>query len=82
MGGAAIMCTNKPQYWRTAKYQLMHNVRVHTGADDSAYKCVVGMICCTNTAQMEQTRLSSAVRNVTSLPCFVFAAMQLHGLGP
>lgn len=40
MGGAAIMCTNKPQYWRTAKYQLMHNVRVHTGADDGAYSCM------------------------------------------
>lgn len=34
------MCTNKPQYWRTAKYLLMHNVRVHTGADDGAYTCM------------------------------------------
>jgi 3-ketoacyl-CoA synthase len=40
MGGAAIMFTNKPAYWRSAKYQLQHNVRVHTGADDGAYSCM------------------------------------------
>eukprot|EP00879_Flechtneria_rotunda_P018307 GHRR01019204.1.p1 GENE.GHRR01019204.1~~GHRR01019204.1.p1 ORF type:complete len:344 (+),score=106.88 GHRR01019204.1:112-1032(+) len=40
MGGAAIMCSNKKQFWCTAKYQLMHNVRVHTGADDNAYGCM------------------------------------------
>jgi len=40
MGGAAVMCTNKAKYWRTAKYQLMHNVRVHTGSDDGAYSCM------------------------------------------
>jgi 3-ketoacyl-CoA synthase len=40
MGGAAIMCSNKAKYWRTAKYQLMQTVRVHTGADDGAYGCM------------------------------------------
>ena len=38
MGGAAIMMTNKPAARRTAKYQLTHNVRMHTGQDDGAYK--------------------------------------------
>ncbi|WIA34976.1 hypothetical protein OEZ86_013257 [Tetradesmus obliquus] len=40
MGGAAAMFTNKPAYWRSAKYALQHNVRVHTGADDGAYSCM------------------------------------------
>ena len=38
MGGAAVMLTNRPAARRTAKYQLMHNVRMHTGQDDGAYR--------------------------------------------
>lgn len=40
MGGAAIMLTNKPSLYSRSKYQLMHNVRVHTGADDESYGCM------------------------------------------
>jgi len=40
MGGAAIVMTNKPQARYYAKYQLCHNVRVHTGQDDGAYTCM------------------------------------------
>jgi 3-ketoacyl-CoA synthase len=40
MGGAAILFTNKPNLARSAKYQLLHNVRVHTGADDESYGCM------------------------------------------
>ncbi len=32
MGGAAIVLTNRSSARRTAKYQLQHNIRVHTGA--------------------------------------------------
>jgi 3-ketoacyl-CoA synthase len=37
MGGAAAMLSNKRRYARTAKYQLVHNVRVHTGQSDDSY---------------------------------------------
>jgi hypothetical protein len=37
MGGAAIMLSNKPQYARSGKYQLLHNARVHTGQSDESY---------------------------------------------
>jgi len=40
MGGAAIMLSNKKQYARTAKYQLLHNARVHTGQTDESYGCM------------------------------------------
>lgn len=40
MGGAAIMMTNKPSMVKQCKYQLTHGVRVHTGQDDAAYRCI------------------------------------------
>ncbi|BDA41114.1 3-ketoacyl-CoA synthase 2 [Coccomyxa sp. Obi] len=40
MGGAAMVLTNRiSERWR-AKYELQHVVRVHLGADDTAYECV------------------------------------------
>mmetsp|Transcript_15228 Transcript_15228/g.38648 ORF Transcript_15228/g.38648 Transcript_15228/m.38648 type:complete len:534 (+) Transcript_15228:229-1830(+) len=40
VGGAAILLSNKRKdFWR-AKYQLLHVVRTHKGADDAAYNCV------------------------------------------
>lgn len=41
MGGAGVLMTNKPALIRQSKYQLMHSVRIHTGQDDAAYRCVV-----------------------------------------
>ncbi|KAF8768929.1 hypothetical protein HU200_007113 [Digitaria exilis] len=38
MGGAAVLLTNRGR--RRAKYQLVHTVRTHHGADDRAYRCV------------------------------------------
>ena len=38
MGGAAMLLTNKWSERRRAKYELLHCVRVHLGADDTAYK--------------------------------------------
>jgi len=41
MGGAAVLLTNRGgSDRRRAKYQLMHTVRTHHGADDRAYRCV------------------------------------------
>ncbi|KAL5988785.1 3-ketoacyl-CoA synthase 11 [Asimina triloba] len=40
MGGAAILLTNKRSDRRRSKYQLVHTVRTHKGADDRAYACV------------------------------------------
>ena len=39
MGGAAMVLTNKMSERRRAKYELQHVVRVHLGADDTAYEC-------------------------------------------
>ncbi|XP_057771433.1 3-ketoacyl-CoA synthase 20-like [Salvia miltiorrhiza] len=40
MGGAAILLSNRPADRRRAKYQLIHTVRTHKGADDKSYGCV------------------------------------------
>lgn len=40
MGGAAVLLSNKPSDRRRAKYQLIHTVRTHKGADDKCYGCV------------------------------------------
>ena len=40
MGGAAVLLTNHGTERRRAKYQLLHTVRTHQGADDRAYRCV------------------------------------------
>ncbi|OEL19951.1 3-ketoacyl-CoA synthase 2 [Dichanthelium oligosanthes] len=41
MGGAAVLLTNRGgSDRRRAKYQLVHTVRTHHGADDRAYRCV------------------------------------------
>ncbi|KZV57044.1 3-ketoacyl-CoA synthase 11-like [Dorcoceras hygrometricum] len=40
MGGAAILLSNRPSDKRRAKYQLIHTVRTHKGADDRSYSCV------------------------------------------
>jgi 3-ketoacyl-CoA synthase len=40
MGGAAILLSNQARYYSTAKYELLHNVRAHTGQDDASYNCM------------------------------------------
>ena len=40
MGGAAVLLSNQARYYSAAKYELLHNVRVHTGQDDASYKCM------------------------------------------
>ncbi|KAL0348921.1 UNVERIFIED_CONTAM: 3-ketoacyl-CoA synthase 11 [Sesamum angustifolium] len=40
MGGAAILLSNRFSDRRLSKYELMHTLRTHKGADDRAYKCV------------------------------------------
>ncbi|KAG6395171.1 hypothetical protein SASPL_145810 [Salvia splendens] len=40
MGGAAILLSNRPTDRPRAKYQLIHTVRTHKGADDKSYGCV------------------------------------------
>ncbi|KAK2402162.1 3-ketoacyl-CoA synthase 2 [Trifolium repens] len=40
MGGAAILLSNKPSDSKRAKYQLIHTVRTHKGADNKSYGCV------------------------------------------
>lgn len=40
MGGAAILLSNKRSDRRRSKYQLVHTVRTHKGADDKCYECV------------------------------------------
>ncbi|KAI3870222.1 hypothetical protein MKW92_041917 [Papaver armeniacum] len=40
MGGAAILLSNKNSERRRSKYQLVHTVRTHKGADDKCFSCV------------------------------------------
>ena len=40
VGGAAMLLSNKGRERRRAKYQLVHTVRTHKGADDKAFHCV------------------------------------------
>lgn len=40
MGGAAILLSNKRSDRRRSKYQLVHTVRTHKGADDKCFACV------------------------------------------
>ncbi|KAF8716139.1 hypothetical protein HU200_026413 [Digitaria exilis] len=40
MGGAAILLSNRRSARRRSKYQLVHTVRTHKGADDRCFGCV------------------------------------------
>ncbi|KAL3507772.1 hypothetical protein ACH5RR_033154 [Cinchona calisaya] len=40
MGGAAILLSNKSCDRNRSKYQLIHSVRTHKGADDKSYACI------------------------------------------
>ncbi|KAI7736923.1 hypothetical protein M8C21_032354 [Ambrosia artemisiifolia] len=40
VGGAAVLLSNKSADKRRAKYKLLHTVRTHCGADDTAFNCV------------------------------------------
>ncbi|CAL8996794.1 unnamed protein product [Prunus brigantina] len=40
MGGAAILLSNNGSDKRRSKYQLVHTVRTHKGADDKCFSCV------------------------------------------
>jgi 3-ketoacyl-CoA synthase len=41
MGAAAILLTNRSSDHRRSKYQLIHTLRTHKGADDKCYNCVI-----------------------------------------
>ncbi|EFJ29634.1 hypothetical protein SELMODRAFT_91671 [Selaginella moellendorffii] len=40
IGGAAILLTNRTRDRHRAKYELVHSVRTHKGADDKSFGCV------------------------------------------
>ncbi|CAN4087065.1 unnamed protein product [Withania somnifera] len=40
MGGAAMLLSNKSKDRTRSKYELVHTVRTHKGADDNSYNCV------------------------------------------
>ncbi|XP_010683564.2 3-ketoacyl-CoA synthase 11 [Beta vulgaris subsp. vulgaris] len=40
MGGAAILLSNRASDRGRSKYQLMHTIRTHKGAEDRSYSCV------------------------------------------
>lgn len=40
MGGAAVLLSNKRSDKKRSKYQLIHTVRTHKGADDKCFTCV------------------------------------------
>ncbi|XP_061370397.1 3-ketoacyl-CoA synthase 20-like [Gastrolobium bilobum] len=40
MGGSAALLSSHPSDCYRSKYQLIHTLRTHVGADDNSYKCV------------------------------------------
>lgn len=40
VGGAACLMSNRPQDRAVAKYELVHAVRSHIGADDDAFNAI------------------------------------------
>ncbi|XP_002963631.2 3-ketoacyl-CoA synthase 4 isoform X2 [Selaginella moellendorffii] len=40
VGGAAMLLSNRRSDRRRAKYELLHTVRTHKGADDKSFRCV------------------------------------------
>ncbi|KAG7020707.1 3-ketoacyl-CoA synthase 1, partial [Cucurbita argyrosperma subsp. argyrosperma] len=40
MGGAAVLLSNKHSDRSRSKYELIHTIRTHKGADDESYNCV------------------------------------------
>ncbi|OMO99659.1 FAE1/Type III polyketide synthase-like protein [Corchorus olitorius] len=40
VGGAAILLSNRSSDRRRSKYELVHTLRTHMGADDKSYNCV------------------------------------------
>ncbi|CAH9124392.1 unnamed protein product [Cuscuta epithymum] len=40
VGGAAVLLSNKASDKKRAKYELVHVVRTHKGAEDTAFRCV------------------------------------------
>ena len=44
MGGAAMVLSNRASERLRAKYELQHVVRIHLGADDTAYE--YGLLTC------------------------------------
>jgi hypothetical protein len=74
MGGAGMLMTNKPALARQSKYQLMHSVRIHTGQDDAAYRCVKGVCVCHCRQSAAQAARAAAAANSREarnghLPC-------------
>ncbi|KAK4857171.1 hypothetical protein QYF36_025301 [Acer negundo] len=41
VGGAAILLSNRSSDRRHSKYQLVHTIRTHKGADDKCFNCVM-----------------------------------------
>lgn len=39
-GGAAMLLSNRPKDYFTAKYKLLHTIRIHRGSNEEAYKSV------------------------------------------
>ncbi|GAV69571.1 FAE1_CUT1_RppA domain-containing protein/ACP_syn_III_C domain-containing protein [Cephalotus follicularis] len=41
VGGAAILLSNQPSERRSSKYELVHILRTHKGADEKSFNCVM-----------------------------------------
>lgn len=89
MGGAAVLMTNKPALIKKSKYQLMHSVRIHTGQDDAAYRCVEGlhlMRTCSRAAvagqQCGNSRAAAGCASALALHAdWCCTVLQVHQLG-
>nr|KYP66084.1 3-ketoacyl-CoA synthase 4 [Cajanus cajan] len=77
LGGAAILLSNKFSERRRAKYELVHVVRTHNGADDKSFKCVhqvqdaVGKLGVCLSRDLMEVAGEALKANITALGPFV-----------
>ncbi|XVF66580.1 hypothetical protein PTKIN_Ptkin10aG0048700 [Pterospermum kingtungense] len=77
MGGSAVLLSNRSSDRPRSKYQLVHTLRTHKGADDKSYKCVF--------EQNDETNQVGRVFKMKIKPCIpdfklAFEHFCIHGV--
>ncbi|CAM0943599.1 unnamed protein product [Alopecurus aequalis] len=88
MGGAAILLSNQCVDRQIAKYQLLHTVRTHRGANDESYTCVnqeqdeLGHLGVSLSKQLMSVASDALRTNITTLgPLVLPLSEQIRFLG-
>ncbi|RYR02763.1 hypothetical protein Ahy_B06g081586 isoform A [Arachis hypogaea] len=88
MGGAAVLLSNKRRDRARSKYELVHTVRTHKGADDKNYNCVyqredeTGKIGVCLARELMEVAGDALKTNITTLgPLLAFEHFCIHAGG-